>query len=313
MRQIEIIGVKRIYKTLVAAFLFIISFPLVAYERSAIPLQTDSGYADVNGVKLYYEMAGSGVPLVLIHGSFGDRRFWDLQFVELSKKYKVVRYDVRGYGKSSLPREEDVYNDAEDLNALMGFLGIDKAHLCGLSLGSIIIVDFALAFPDKCISLILAGPRVAGDATDEYKSSNSDTVRTILAKTSELAKNKGAKEATDYLWTGDHVMRKGIVSPVTRAALLKMGYEYSWRRYTHPNKRTQVFPMAIKKLSEIKIPTLIITADLDFALCQEVAARMAQDIPGAKLTSLRNAGHIMNMDKPVEFNRAVNEFIIRLR
>jgi pimeloyl-ACP methyl ester carboxylesterase len=85
--------------------------------------------------------------LCYIHGSFGDRRFWNLQFVELSKKYKVLRYDVRGYGRSALPDTAEAYRDCDDLNALMDFLKITKAHICGLSLGSIIALDFALAYP----------------------------------------------------------------------------------------------------------------------------------------------------------------------
>ncbi len=296
-------------------FFSLLNCPYVSVAGTAgMNFQTmDSGYADVNGTKLYYEVAGSGVPLVLIHGSFGDRRFWDLQFAELSKKYKVVRYDIRGYGRTALPNENEVYRDCDDLNALMIFLGISRAHICGLSLGSIILIDFALSFPDKCLSLIPAGPRVAGDATDEYKTASSDSIRKIIARTSELAKTKGAKEATDYLWTGDHAMRKGVVTANTRALLLKMGYEYSWWRYTHTGKREQAYPMAIKKLSEIKIPTLIVTAESDFELCQEVAARMAQEIPGAKLVSIKTAGHIMNVDNPFEFNKALTVFIDKLK
>jgi len=98
----------------------------------------------------------------------------------------------------------NLYRDADDLNALMEFLKINKAHICGLSLGSFIVIDFALAYPDKCISLIPIGPRVAGDGTDEYRTPASDSLRTVIARTTDIVKNKGAKEATDYLWTGDH-------------------------------------------------------------------------------------------------------------
>lgn len=273
----------------------------------------DSGYAEVNKTKLYYEIAGKGKPLVLIHGSFGDRRFWDLQFTELSKKFKVVRYDIRGYGKSALPNPDELYRDTDDLKALLDFLQISKAHLCGLSLGSFIVIDFALAYPDKCISLIPIGPRVAGDGTDEYKTPNADSVRAIIAKTTDIVKNKGAKEATDYLWTGNHAMGKCVVSAKTREALLKMGYEYSWWRYLNASKREYIFPMAIKKLNEINIPTLVVSAEYDLQLCKEVAAILVKGIPGAKLISIKGAGHMMNMDKPREFNKAISEFIDKVK
>lgn len=277
------------------------------------PTRIDSGYAQVNNTKLYYDIAGSGEPLVLVHGSFGDRRFWDFQFTELSKKFKVLRYDIRGYGKSALPDTNELYRDVEDLKALMEFLKIDKAHVCGLSLGSFIVIDLALAYPDKCLSLIPIGPRVAGDGTDEYKSPSADSTRTIIATTTAIVKNKGARQATDYLWTGDHAMGKCVVSPKTKELLLRMGYEYSWWRYLNPGKREYAFPTAIKQLDKIKIPTLVVTAEYDLPLCKEVAAILAKGIPGAKLISIKDAGHMMNMDNPKEFNKAISEFIDTLK
>ena len=269
----------------------------------------DSGYAHVNGTKIYYEISGKGKPLVLIHGSFGDRRHWDFQFKEFSKKYKVLRYDVRGYGKSALPNPDKTYTDSEDLNALMDFLKIPKAHICGLSMGSIIAIDLALFHPDKCGSLIVIGPRVAGDGSAEYRTANADSVGALISKVVMIVKNKGAKEGTDSLWTGNNPMSKAVLSNRTREALLKMGYEYSWWRYLYTNKRDQVFPMAIKKLGEIKIPTLIVTAEHDLALCKNVADIMAKNIPGAKFVSIKGAGHIMNMDKPKEFNKVIFIFL----
>jgi pimeloyl-ACP methyl ester carboxylesterase len=295
----------------ITAFIFS-SSGLIAQSKSKSKT-IDSGYAQVNNTRLYYEIAGKGEPLVLIHGSFGDRRFWDLQFTELSKKYKVLRYDIRGYGKSALPKSDELYRDVDDLKALMDFLGISKAHICGLSLGSFILIDLALAYPDKCLSLIPIGPRVAGDGTDEYKTPNTDSVRVIIATTTEIIKKKGAKEATDYLWTGNHAMGKCVVSPKTREALLKMGYEYSWWRYIYPSKREYAFAMAIQQLNEIKIPTLVVTAEYDLALCKEVAAILAKGIPGAKMISIKHAGHMMNMDNPKEFNKAISEFIDKVK
>jgi pimeloyl-ACP methyl ester carboxylesterase len=230
----------------------------------------------------------------------------------LSKKYRVLRYDIRGYGKSALPDSNVLYRDTEDLKLLMDFLKIDKAHICGLSLGSFIVIDFALAYPDRCLSLIPIGPRVAGDGSDEYKPASADRVRNIIATTTTIVRTKGAKEATDYLWTGDHAMGKCIVSPKTRQNMLRMGYEYSWWRYLYPSKREFIFPMAIKQLSEIKIPTLIVTAEHDLELCKEVAGILVKGIPGAKLISIKGAGHMMNMDQPKEFNKAISEFIDKL-
>lgn len=290
----------------------LLPFPVVAQSKS-VQQTIDSGYAEVNKTKLYYEIAGNGEPLVLIHGSFGDRRFWGLQFMELSKKYRVLRYEVRGYGRSALPDPKEAYRDCDDLKALLDFLKIKKAHICGLSLGSIIAIDFVLVYPNRCNSLIPIGPRVAGDATDEYKNKNSDSVRAIIAEVTAIAKTKGAREATDYLWMGDHAMGNTVVTTRTRHALLRMGYDYSWWRYLHTSKREQAFPMAIKKLNEIEIPTLVVTAEYDLELCKEIASMITKEIPGAKLVSIKGAGHMMNMDKPAEFNKIISKFIDQIK
>jgi pimeloyl-ACP methyl ester carboxylesterase len=304
MRRVTILLVL-----IASAFLSFSSFAQT--KKQAIKI--DSGYAVVNGTRLYYETAGKGEPLVLIHGSFGDRRFWTPQFSVLSKKFKVVCYDVRGYGKSAVPDSNDAYTDAGDLDALLQFLNIPKAHICGLSLGSIITIDFALAYPQKCISLIPVGPRVAGDGVDEYKSPSADSIRAIIAKTTQIVREQGTQAATDYLWKGDHAMGRTIISPSTRETLLKMGYEYSWWRYLHSGKRNYAFPSGIKKLNEISIPTLVVTAEYDLELCKEVAAIMIKQMKHVRLVSIKTAGHIMNMDNPEEFNKAVEKFISNLK
>jgi pimeloyl-ACP methyl ester carboxylesterase len=300
-------------KVPIIALLITMTFPTLATGRFKQKQKIDSGYASVNGTKLYYEIAGKGEPLVLIHGSFGDHRFWIHQFITLAKKFKVICYDVRGFGKSALPDSTESYTDAADLNALLEFLKIDKAHICGLSLGSIIAIDLALAYPQRCISLIPIGARVAGDATDEYKSASGDSIREIIAKTTTIARTQGPKAATDFLWTGNHAMGRTVVNSETRKILLQMGYEYSWWRYLHSSKRGFAIPTGIKKLNEIKTPTLVVTAEYDLELCKEIAAIMIQQISHAKLLSIKGAGHMMNMDKPGEFNRAITRFIKKIK
>src|SRR5579875_658948 len=108
--------------------------------------QPEAGFAQVNGTQLYYEMLGEGHPLVLIHGGYKDRRKWDDQFHAFAKHYRVIRYDVRGFGKSELPPAP--YADRQDLSDLLNYLGVEKTYLLGLSLGGIIAIDFTLEHPD---------------------------------------------------------------------------------------------------------------------------------------------------------------------
>ena len=103
--------------------------------------------------RLYYEVAGSGHPLVFIHGFTLDTRMWDDQFETFAREYQVVRYDRRGFGKSSLPVDED-YAHADDLAALLEHLGIDRAYVLGLSGGGASAIDFALTYPEAIDGLI---------------------------------------------------------------------------------------------------------------------------------------------------------------
>ena len=117
----------------------------------------------VNKTQLYYEVTGEGQPLVLVHSGGFDRRLWDEQFTMFADHYKVLRYDVRGHGESPPPTKP--YSDAEDLYSLFQWLHIEKAHLVGLSLGSSIVIDFALAHPQMVDTLILVAPDVNGYAS----------------------------------------------------------------------------------------------------------------------------------------------------
>src|SRR5690242_14712282 len=104
----------------------------------------DEGFAEVNGTRLCYEVAGSGHPLVLVHGFTLDKSMWDDQFSIFAERYKVIRYDLRGHGKSAVPGAEGFYH-ADDLKGLLDHLGVGRAHLIGLSLGAAIVTEFTLA------------------------------------------------------------------------------------------------------------------------------------------------------------------------
>jgi alpha-beta hydrolase superfamily lysophospholipase len=97
--------------------------------ETAAGIETQSGFAEVQGGRLYYESAGSGDAVVLVHGNVGDRRHWDAQFGALAVGYRVIRYDVRGFGESSLPEEGRPYSDHEDLATLLDHLGVEAAHV----------------------------------------------------------------------------------------------------------------------------------------------------------------------------------------
>ena len=229
------------------------------------------------------------------------------------KKYKVIRYDVRGFGKSDTPKSDEPYSNRKDLKALLEFLDIGKAHICGLSMGSGIAVDFAIDYPEMCLSLIPIGPWAGGFGSGNFKSSNADSVFAVFPIVNEVLKKHGPKEATDYLWKGNNCLSRSVRDPATLDALLKMGYEYYYRSHLNNSKIESLKPPAISRLKEIKLPTLIVTAEYDLESCKENADIMEKEIAGSVKISIKDAGHIMNMDKPDEFNRLISEFIDKVK
>ena len=300
-------------KTLITmkTLLYILSVILLISSCNNARKSTESerGFAEVNGTKLWYEVTGSGDPIVFIHGNFGDHRHWDFQIEPLSKDFKIIRYDVRGYGKSAIPDSVEYYRDCDDLKALMDYLEIDRANICGVSMGSGIAVDFALAYPEYCISLIPIGPWANGYGSGQYRTKVSDSLFQIFGKVFELISSKGPKEATDYWWTGNNEIKNTVVKQRTLDSLLIMGYEYSWWGFLNPNGRESVTPPAMEVLSTIKSPTLIVTAENDIEACKEVADLMHNQIDNSQMISINSAGHLMNMDNPEEFNRVISDFI----
>lgn len=294
-------------KTLIFFFTTLLVF--VACNTVNKSMEVETGIAEVNGTKLYYEVFGTGEPIIFIHGNFGDTRHWAYQLYPFSDKFKVIRYDVRGYGKSAVPDTAIAYRDCDDLVALMEYLKIEKAHICGLSMGSGIAIDFALAYPGKCLSLIPIGPWPNGWGGGEYRTAATDSMFTVFGTVFSLISSEGPKAATDYWWAGDHEIKSTVVKESTLDLLKEIGYEYSWWGFLNSSKREWFLPPAVEVLSTINTPTLIVTAEHDIQACKEAAELMHNQVPNAQLVSIRKAGHCMNMDNPKEFNRIVFDFI----
>ncbi|GFP76337.1 alpha/beta fold hydrolase [Clostridium fungisolvens] len=117
-------------------------------------------YLKINNSNLFYSLTGEGEPLVFIHGNFNDSRIWDYQIDDFSRNYKVIRYDLRGYGKSDTPISS--FSHCEDLKELFDFLKIKDVTVIGSSSGGSVAVDFALQYPELVKALILVAPAING-------------------------------------------------------------------------------------------------------------------------------------------------------
>jgi 3-oxoadipate enol-lactonase len=263
-----------------------------------------SGYMYVEGGgQLYYETIGSGEPVVLIHGNAGDRRHWDQQFKSLGENFFVIRYDARGYGKSSLPTHDISYSDHEDLAMLLNHLEVRQAHIVGWSFGSGIAFDYATVFPDRTLSVISIGPWVNG-----YSSPLVQAYIDAATQLSTELSEEGPKVGVDA-WMR-LIFPTTIRDPFAGEEFAKIAADYSWWAFMNASQARPLIPSAAERLGDIEVPTLIVTAEYDLAVCQEAGRFLQGSIKGAELIVMADTGHLMAIEKPAEFNRHLSAFLM---
>ena len=273
---------------------------------SASGPKIETGFAEVNGTRLYYEVAGSGAPVVLIHGNEGDRRHWDHQVEALTEHFQVIRYDVRGFGKSSSPIEGEPYSDHEDLAALLDDLNVDGPNIVGWSMGSGIAVDFVLAYPERAKSLVSVGPWVFG-YTSRAAQSFFDDFAQVAA---EIAEN-GVDVAVDA-WMRAPFFAATIRDPSAGAEFRRIAEDHSWWAMTHSSPQVTLEPGALDRLTDIQVPILVLTAEYDIPACLEVADLLDSSVPDSRKIEMSDTGHLLHMEKPEAFNKHLIDFLLSI-
>ena len=258
---------------------------------------------DVNGTRLYCERAGAGDPLLLVHGGGGDRRFWDGQFEKLAETYDVVRYDLRGYGKSDNPVEGQAYRHADDLHGLMLALGISRADIAGFSLGCQVAVDAYTVYPELFRSIIAAGPFISG-----HTSPATDALFDAYIECGEIFRRDGARAAADA-FVNIPAYNPAHMDLQVKTEISGICRDYRWWWANHADPMQNVQPVATELLPNIQVPMLIVTAEYDATACREVADLLEQHVKVTKRVDFAGATHFMLTEKPADFNRALTQFI----
>ncbi len=262
----------------------------------------ETSFAPVAGTQLAYEVCGQGPPLVLIHGGLLDRRMWDEQVPAFAEVFRVVRYDVRGYGQSQMPNAP--YSDVQDLAELLDFLGIQKAVVFGLSLGSGIALDFTLQHPDIVETLLLAAPSVNG-----YKMTSAAMKQRWQALVSAVQAHDRARLFD--LWANDPMMPQAHEYPAAHQRYRELLGEYSFVHYFSPGLQQPLVPGAVERLAEVQVPTLIIVGDRDSEEVFTQTELLASGIATSWKVVVPGVRHMLNMEQPEAFNRIVLEFLLR--
>jgi 3-oxoadipate enol-lactonase len=261
-----------------------------------------TGFADINGGRLCYEVAGDGPVLVLAHAGIADRRMWDDQFLVFAQYYRVLRFDFWGHGQSTI--DNSTFFLHEDLRQLLKVLRIERAHLLGCSLGGRVSIDLALAYPEMVNSLVLVGSGLGGYQFEGEAIMH--LAEQIMAAREQEDNEQEIELILQYLIVGQ-TRTPSQVDPQVRERARQMLRGRSGKL----GEGQPLEPAAIGRLHEVKVPTLIIVGDHDDANIATIANILASNINGAQRVSIANAAHLANMEKPEQFNQIVLEFLKR--
>jgi 3-oxoadipate enol-lactonase len=257
--------------------------------------------ATVNGIETYYELHGKeGAPwLTLSHSLACSTRMWDPQIEALKGRYRILAYDTRGHGESMAPAGAYTLEQlADDLHALLRHLAIDTTHFVGLSMGGMIGQTFALKYPGVFLSLTLADTtsRYPADAAGVWK----ERIHTV-----ETRGMQPLVQPTLERWFTEG-FRKAHPEVVQRIAVLIAGTPAAgYAGCSHAIPKIDL----TARLKEIDCPILVICGDKDPGTPPAMAREIHDNAPGSKLVLIPDAAHLSNLEKPAEFNRALEAFL----
>ena len=265
-----------------------------------------------DGVRLYYEETGRGVPVVFVHEFAGDFRSWEPQMRHFGQRYRAIAFNARGYPPSEVPDSPEKYSQAraaDDIAAVMDGLNISQAHVVGLSMGGFAALHFGLRHGGRARSLAVCGCGYGAEPAEreKFRAEGAATVafirehgmaafaaRYAYGPTRVQFENKDARGFADFVrQLGEH--------DAVGAALTQLGVQ---------RERPSLWDLT-EAMKGLMAPTLILTGDEDWP-CLLPGVLMKQHIAGAGLAVMANCGHGINLEDPDGFNRIVGEFLAQV-
>ena len=262
-----------------------------------------------DGTRLYYEEAGSGTPLVFVHEFGGDYRSWEMQMRHFSRRYRCIAYSARGYTPSDVPKSPDAYSYvhvANDLHDLLDDLKIERAHLCGLSMGGYTTLQIGIEHPERAFSLTLAGTGSGAelDRLIEFRVGNQETAKQF--------ENLGSKAVAETYGLGPGRVPFLVKNPRGFAEFQKQFSEHDAQGSAHTMRGFQGARPSIYEFEErirgVTLPTLIVVGDEDDA-CVEPSLFLKRCIPASGVAMFPKSGHCVNLEEPELFNQTLGDFL----
>lgn len=264
-------------------------------------MTSETGFLETNGARIYYEVEGDGEPVVLIHAGVANLRMWDDQVAALRDRYRMIRYDTRGFGRTET--DAVAFSNRGDIAALLDHLGEESAHLVGFSRAGSIALDFALESPERVRSLVVGAGGISG-----YQSPEGLPEETFeLADRLETAKDWEALAEWEAAFWAD-----GPGQPSGRSGAVR-DRVHDWVLENYRAGKTEGSPIVLDppaagRLGELKAPLLAILGTFDEPGTSAAMRHLAESVRGARLEVFDTA-HMINLEQPERVNRVLREFL----
>ena len=272
---------------------------------------TDSpttGYLTVTGAELHFEVSGSGPAVVLVHAGIADLRMWDDQVPALAADHTVVRYDLRGFGRTRT--EPGPYSNRQDLADLLDHLGIDRAVVVGCSMGGMIALDFVLERPERAAALVWVCSGIGGvEPPDKIF----DPREIALFEESQAAEESGDWERAAALdvriWVDGPLQPEGRAPEEVRSRVRAMSLANYTTASSEGLEPQRLDPPAAGRLGDLRMPVLAVLGELDPAETAYSAEVLAERAPDVRLVRYPDAAHVPSMEHPERFTRDLRAFL----
>lgn len=262
-----------------------------------------------DGIRLYYEEAGMGTPIVFVHEFGGTYRSWEPQMRHFARAHRCITYAARGYPPSDVPPDFDAYSQrraVQDIAAVMDAAKIDRAHVVGLSMGGFAALHFGLEFAQRALSLVVAGAGYGAEKQFE------DYFRNVSLEVANQFERQGSKRFAETYALGASRVQFQNKDPRGWREFADLLGEHSAVGAANTMRGVQARRPSIydleSRLRQMMVPTLVMTGDEDDH-CLQPGLFMKKVIPACGLVVLPKTGHTLNLEEPDLFNRFVGDFI----
>ena len=265
-----------------------------------------------DGVRLYFEETGAGIPVIFVHEFAGDFRSWEPQLRHFGQRYRAIAFNARGYPPSDVPEEPKSYSQnraADDIAAVLDHLSVDRAHVVGLSMGGFSTLHFGFRHAPRARSLMVGGCGYGADPAkrEDFRAEGANIVEFIRGQGMQVFAERYAFGPTRVQLQNKDIRgfaefkRMLAEHSAVGSANTQLGVQ---------RERPSLYDLT-DQMKALRVPTLVLTGDEDWP-CLLPSVLMKQNIPTAALAMMPNCGHAINIEDPDNFNRLVGDFLAQV-